>query len=706
MVQQVDVDGEIHEFPDEATPAMMQAALTRSTPNHSLSDVMQFLFTPKPAKKVAQDIGNVVKNTADAATQGFSATLNQLMNNPRQAGKNLIAGAMSIPFNTGNAILNIPQYLASLESDKVSDFLKKHTPEIPTEGIVNASFGAPISASDEAVRGFGSLLPVGIPVTEAVGKAAISGTKAAGSKVLGKTDAALEANEALLGSNLEDKAAEVGQKTAAAQIAKDANEEAIAKAQQEIGKSNPDLMQYNVSKRQEAIKNMTEEASNLQKELAGVKPEETELPKAQENLARSQENLQNAQQMGNDVDTNIGQHLNEGAQHDVRFSQGLTHRIDAIENYANDTYKTLMQNISDAKFQMPQTAMNKLDYDKMSPTQLIKTFGPEAFEALKKNKMDQFISKQKAADLKQTQASNPYLANLMEVAPSAADTNAADFLAKYKDFRDRTFKLSRRWSDPRVEELEKQKMGEALKQARTMQSQMKKVLDEGLGEYKPEFERANKLYSEQVYPLRANPIVEKASEGTNSSNIIHDLRTNQEGMPLVRELVKQDPELLRNAVGQRYFSKPQDVLNPNETMREYLSEMPELQQLLEQKQAAGEGLQQAKSNAELAEKHHAEISSRHVESTKTQKKINDIEADIKNHQNEIDKMKIHIDELNKTRKNKNLTLKEKMQAEKEFKDLNRQLKQTSQKLDDKITGLRKLYRVAKTAYRIGRARIP
>ena len=29
MVQQVDVDGEIHEFPDEATPEMMQGALKK-----------------------------------------------------------------------------------------------------------------------------------------------------------------------------------------------------------------------------------------------------------------------------------------------------------------------------------------------------------------------------------------------------------------------------------------------------------------------------------------------------------------------------------------------------------------------------------------------------------------------------------------------------------------------------------------------------
>ena len=705
MVQQVNVDGVIHEFPDDATPDMMQAALKKDFARQQFEDLTQNGIFDRPIKRLGQDAWGLVKNIAGTAGRGIPATLNQAVNHPGSAFKNLVAGVSSIPFSVGNAILNTPQYLAHLESDTASDWLKKYTPEIPTEGIVNANFGEPTSQTDKDVRGLGTLLPIGIPLAKGAAKGAVSTAKAAGSRVLGKTDAVLEANEALLGSKIEQKAAELEQKSAAAQAADEANKAAIAQSKQQLGKSDADLMEYNVSKRQQDIQSMTDEATQLQKELLGVKPSETELPKAQENLTRTQEHLANAESVGGDIESNIGQFLNEGAQHDVRAAQGISNRAKAIESYWNDAYKTFTNNIADANFQMPQSAMKKLDYDAMSPTQLIQTFGPEAFEAMKKGKIDQFINKQKAADLKQSQGNNPYLATLMEVAPTAADTNAATFLAKYKDFRDRAFSLSQRLRDPRVEELEKQKMQSALTQARQMQGQMKETLDAGLGEFKPEFERVNKGYSEQVYPLRENPIVQNAHEGKLSDNIIKSLRTNQEGMPLVREMVKQDPEILRNIVGQRYFgskSGRESIYNPNETMREYLGEMPQLQQLLEQRQAANQGIQQAKSNAELAKQHHAEISARDVEATKMQKKVDDLQSDISKHENEIAKMNTHIDSLKKTAQRKNISLKEKMQTEKELKDLRRQLKESTDKLDEKTTGLRKLLRVIKTTYKIGR----
>lgn len=851
MVQTVKIeDGTLHTFPDDATPDEMEAALKEDAARQQFMDLTQNGILDRPIKKLGADAWGVLKNIGTTTAEGVPSLLNQAVSNPKRALKNVGAGLSSIPFNIGNALLNTPQYLVGLESKSGSDWLKRFTPEIPVEGIVNANWGEP-TKSDQQIRNLGALAPVLGPLGKGIGKAGVSAVTKGAGKVLGKTDAALEANEALLGTNLDAKAAELEQKTAAAQAADEANKAAIAQSKQQVGKSDADLMQYNVTNRQKAIdelnnqnaglreqlsqvkpkegavgeaqskvlqkqeaqlkalqdseandaaysaaiqqskqqtgkfnadlmqnaaekrqqdiNNMLNESTELQEQLANTKLGENAVPEAEENMNAAQFQHENAANMANSVESNIGQFLNKDAAHDVRFSQGLTHRIDAIEDYANNTYKTLMQNISDSKFQMPKSAMEKLDYDSMSPNQLIKTFGNDAFEALKKGKIDEFIQKQKKANVKQAQGNNPYLENLMQVAPTITDTNAADFLAKYKDFRDRTFKLSRRWADPRVEEVEKQKMGEALTQARKMQVQMKEVLDEGLGEYKPEFERANKLYSEQVYPLRANPIVEKAGEGKNSSNIIHDLRTNEEGMPLVRELVKQDPELLRNAIGQRYYAKPEEVINPAESMREYLGEMPQLQRLLNEKQSANAALEQSKSNVETAEQRHAETvkqqgvaqkletdlselhdkikkgqkelstldkhisklretakkkdlslgkkvqvekqladaKAEHAELQKNQvkaenieKKINDLTSDIDKHTAEIPKLQTHIDKLRETASRKNISLKEKVQAEKELKEARRQLKDTSEKLDQKTTGLRKLWRIAKTVYRL------
>jgi predicted nucleic acid-binding Zn-ribbon protein len=740
-------------------PEMMQAALKTEAARQQFMEMTQHGILDRPREKLMSDAWGLVKNVAGDTTRGVPATLNQAVSKPGTASKNLLAGLLGGVINLGNVALNVPQYVAGLESEKASNFLKKYTPEIPTEGIVNTTFGEP-SQSDTDVRKLGALLPILGPLSKAGGKAVISG----GSKVLGKTDPALAANEALLGTQVEGKATELDQKTAAAEAAKEANEQAIAQSQQEVrksnpntmkfdvntkqqvideltqkntalkdqltqikpeeglvsaaesklntakeaklkalqdveandaaysaaidqsklqtGKSTPDLMEFAAKKRQENISNLMNEATDLQKQLGDTKVEEGAIPQAEENLNTAQAHHQNTQNMANNIDSNIDQFLNKDAQHDVRFSQGLTHRVNAIEDYASNNYKTLMQNISDAKFQMPKSAMEKLDYDRMSPTQLIQSFGNDAFEALKKGKIDEFIKKQKTNDLNQAQGNNPYLQNLMEVAPTITDTNAADFLAKYKDFRDRTFKLSRRWSDPRVEEVEKQKMGDALTEARKMQAKMKEVLDEGLGEYKPAFEEANKLYSEQVYPLRENPIVEKSENGINSSNIIHDLRTNQEGMPLVRELVKQDPELLRNAIGQRYFSKPDEIHNPNETMREYLGEMPQLQRLLTERENANAALEQSLSNLESAKQQHADLIKRQAKSQTLETNLGELHDNIEKGKQELSKLKENLNKLREVKNNKKMSLEQKIKTEQQFSNAEKEYKDIKKRQDD------------------------
>ena len=749
MVQQVDVNGEIHEFPDEATPDMMKAALKKEAARQQFIEMTQNGILDRPIKKLGSDAWDLAKNIAGTTAAGIPALINQGVSHPGTALKNVGAGLSSIPFSMMNALLNVPQYVVGLESKRGSDFLKKYTPEIPVEGIVSANWGEPTQA-DQAVRDVAALAPILGPLGKGVGKATISGVSKGAGRIIGKTDPALAANEALLGTQEATKVADVEQAATTAQAAEEANKAAIAKSKQEVGKSDADLMQYNVTNRQKAINELTNQNAALKEQLSTVKPEEGavdkaqskvlarqesqlkalqdaeandaaysaaieqskqqtgksnpdlmqnaaekrqqdissmmdeansleeqltstkvgegEVPQAEENLNAAQFHQQNAENTANSIESNIGQFLNQGAAHDVRAAQGLANRVQSIEDYWNNAYKTFQSNIADANFQMPPSAMQKLDYDAMSPTQLIQTFGPDAYEALAKGKMDEFIKKQKISDVKQATGNNPYLSTLMEVAPTITDTNAADFLAKYKDFRDRTFKLSQRLRDPRVEEVEKQKMQDALNQARKMQAQMKEVLDAGLGEYKPEFERVNKGYSEQIYPLRDNPIVQNAQEGKLSDNIIKALRTNEEGMPLVRELVKQDPEILRNVIGQRYFAKPEELHAPNELMREYLGEMPQLQRMLGEHQAASEVLAKSRENAKAAQQQHAEMVKRKAQSQKIESNLSELHDKISKSKKELSTLEKHIATLRDAANKKNLSLEKKMKIEKQLSD--------------------------------------
>ena len=173
--------------------------------------------------------------------QGVPSLLNQLINEPGRAGKNVIAGLGGILPNTANAVMNIPEYLAHLESDTASNALKKYTPQIPTEKLQENYVGGKPTQTDVDIRSLMNVLPIAGPLGKAGAGAVGRGVAGGISKVVGKTDRALEANEALLGTSAQSKAAEVEQKTAAAQAADEANKQAIEQSQQEVGKSNPEF---------------------------------------------------------------------------------------------------------------------------------------------------------------------------------------------------------------------------------------------------------------------------------------------------------------------------------------------------------------------------------------------------------------------------------------------------------------------------------
>jgi hypothetical protein len=170
---------------------------------------------------------------------------------------------------------------------------------------------------------------------------------------------------------------------------------------------------------------------------------------------------------------------------------------------------------------------------------------------------------------------------IIDKAPKPTDVSADDFLTKYQDFRDARYELSQRAKDSPTA-MERKQARLAYNESKPIEDTVKKALYEGLGEHRPEFERINKGYSEQIYPLRANSVMKKALKGKLGPNTIEDLIGNGEGQELMRDLIKQDPELLRNILGQRYASKPEALHNIDEATAEYLYEMPELKKIIDE----------------------------------------------------------------------------------------------------------------------------
>jgi len=326
-------------------------------------------------------------------------------------------------------------------------------------------------------------------------------------------------------------------------------------------------------------------------------------------------------------DEAIGDYLNKGAAHNVRAAKGLSNRVESIENYWKGSFGKLKSDLKDSNFQME----NIPDYT-------------DDMQYVITNIKDLKIVNGKYVLPGKPEATGE-LKSIIDKAPKSTDTSASDFITKYQDFRDARYDLLQR-AKSASSASERKHMFEVYEETKPLEKSVKDALNEGLGEHKPEFERVNQGYSQQVYPLRNNAVVKKALKGKLGANIIEDVGGHGEGQELVRELIKQDPELLRNVLGQRYAAKPEKLNEISESSAEFLYEAPEISKMMNEFKVA------------------------------TDKKLQEVDA----HKSQ-----------------KNISLKQKIELEQEYKDLSKRLAQINSD-NNKIMKALKL--AGKTAFTV------
>ena len=274
----------------------------------------------------------------------------------------------------------------------------------------------------------------------------------------------------------------------------------------------------------------------------------------------------------------FGRNLNIGADHHIRATEAIKNRINSIQNYWSDSYGNLVSKLKDSKFEMPKEELAKLD-DMAHIKKLVQE--------------GKFADTTKGVRINETTPQvehSPALTELFEKAPTSQDINAGDFLSKYKDFRNGLYDMRQIRKTTRDEGLRRQ-MHTDIKKAEEVESNIKDVLHKGLGEHAPEFQRVNEGYSKHVFPLRRNKIVKslfnKDHPGLLSdTNMIKQFSGQGESQTLLREIAKQDPEIVRNILGQRYKAKPSQFHNPDEGLREYIDEIPQIKGQITAKEEA------------------------------------------------------------------------------------------------------------------------
>ena len=389
-------------------------------------------------------------------------------------------------------------------------------------------------------------------------------------------------------------------------------------AKEATGISNPSSMINKVNNAQAGLAATPEDVG------AAISPDAANI-----NESLNQQNVSN-------IEGQINQHLNQGAGHEMRIGEGINSAINNIENHYSDSYKTLMKNLDDAHFQMPEPVLNNYDVDQQ-----------KLLEAVRSSKRTSFKSISAEPDV------SDELKNILNKAPTSKDTTASDFMAKYKDFRDARYDASQRMkSEPSASK--RQEIVQALNDSKPMEDTIKTALSNGLGQYQPEFERINKGYNTLVFPLRGYRVARGVRNTGKLKNAMSALSGNSAyprtamAQQALRNIVKNDPDLLRNVVGQKFAGKPEKLHTANEPAQEYINQMPELQNMLSQHKAATEKLEAAKNITKTAEQ--------------TQKTLSEREK----LQNDIDKYAKEIPRLQKAAADKKISLAEKIKTENEL----------------------------------------
>lgn len=681
-------------------------------------------FLPKLGRAAGiagQDISNIpdeIKDflirSANAAPSEIPGALKQvLFHTPRAVG-NIAVGAEDYAKNLLNIPSDIAHYaghlgLISPETSETARNVLKARNQIPEQALIKRMMGEQ-KPGDVLLQDVVPFIP-GLPK---IAKGAGTTYKATSNLVTGAPKyAALAERLGVPGKQaeldrltLEQKQLQESHQTAqeAEELAKQNQAVAQSQAQAEIGKSTPEKITYEKTGAEQKLNEVDQNISGLTHQMENI-PEVKELPpsdtshveeskaateaanQSEQNLTYANEHHELASNLLPEADNRIAQHLNPTADYPVRTSRQLKNEIQSTNKYWSDEYKDMMGDLKKSGFQLK----NPVSVDGIR-------------EAIKKAKKEY--------------GHDPYgeFSQVISKAPTGKDITASDFMAKQKDFRDARYDLLQRTkTEPSA--VKRDELFKVYRDSKPFEDFINKVLYEGLGEHSPRYNDIMRGYREQVYPLRENAIANKVMEGKPlSSDISGDLSGDQEGQELLRGMANRNPEIQRNIVGQQYKKNHELVHNPDERLREYTNNMPDLNQLVGHRENVLNSIDRASQNVESAKESHTQalanekqrqeyaiqkekeldkVKKEHGEQLKqTKEQQSKLQKDLSKHHEErkrfeerIPKLEKHIsilgekkNALQEENKKTDLTLKKKVENESKMKELRAEITRRNREL--------------------------
>lgn len=680
-----------------------------------LEEEEEIPYTPPPPRTgwrgILSDIEELPGKALDYAMElpgQASASAGQLYHKPGRALMNLLAGAGEL----GEGILNTPhealKYLGKREV--IPEWLKKYNElpftHIPNLGIEEAMGLDKTEEGDQFLRQLPGLIAGGKALKSMPGvKTAIESVKAqAKYRPLKKKVGELEAeHETATGEH------------------KAATEEYNAlknflEGQLGYEGSNPNILERKAAEAQQKLAQLQEQSAGVPEHLRAteepIAPEKTPLSLVEpiraneEPLQQAESLLRTNEQKSADLEKQFGEgHLKKGYAHDVPVAEAVTQAIEGVKNPKTGRreggrkkeigamYDEVENSLKDEHVLIPQSEQ-LANAEKEIRAQL------ESSRAHFKNDedFDNLVKKLAKEDTKQNKK-GPH-----DIVP------AADVLKNYRTMRHLSQELRKKAFSPKYAG-NKELQGQALEQAAEYErigNNLEKVLeDNDLGTSLVTLKQANKRWREEITPLYKNSTYQMfLNKGLGPSDIIKALRGNGPGQEIIRDIIKSDPELLRNVVGQRYANNPAKLHEFDELTQEYTQHMPEVQEFRKQHFASKEAESQARMAHERA-KHEHQLAREEAASQTRQKKAEvhkenqakqkeheekskyfKMQKEIKDLDEKSAKLTDHAKKIREKANRKDITLKQKL-------DFEHELAQNKKQLDKLDKERRRIGKIAK-----------
>ncbi len=475
-------------------------------------------------------------------------------------------------------------------------------------------------------------------ITSAVGAPGISVLgRALGKLGSGAVSAVKNATKPL--SSLEQKLTEA---TGAHETAAQGLQQAKATSENLLGASNPEKLQNRLTSSEEKLRNM-------------IAPEDRVMHVP--NVQNSLENVENtavqheaAQQNLESAENKIKEHLHEGSAHDVHAASRILETQEAERKAASQEFENIKSDLEHKNIELSNPEASKENIDTITKQLLelekeSKGNAPEAKELFKQ--LDKLGKK--------------------DVIPANEYWSALKSVRQYaREAREKAY-------EPGMNEEERMHWKNRYNSLEDQADKMGKSLEEGVGsEHTNAIANANKRWRENVIPLQRNTTYQNIRyKGRMPSDIINTLRGTDPGDVIMRNIIKNDPEISRYVVGQKFADSPEKLHKAGELSQEYIQKMPELQQYMAEHKNAMEAVPQAKQAAEFAKKTHESVIKSQLQADKVstenrlaQEKFENEHAALSK---EIEDLNKQIPALREASEHKGMSLQEKIKAKAELK---------------------------------------